>query len=103
MTKLEVVGAKGQLIIVSCGKAKIWDRLPNSGAVPARDAYVSSLFKVCRRYAEATGKPWTILSAKYGFLNPTEPITQYNMEFGKDDDAITNADLRRQWISRFEH
>ena len=91
------------LIVVSCGKAKVWDRSPAAGDVAARDAYVSSLFKVCRRYAEATGIPWVILSAKYGFLNPTEPITQYNVAFGKSQDAIGIDVLRRQWTERFGH
>ena len=91
------------LIVVSCGKAKVWDRSPHTGAVPARNAYVSSLFKVCCRYAEATGIPWVILSAKYGFLDPTESITQYDVAFGKSEDAIASDALRGQWAQRFRH
>lgn len=103
MAQAEANPNQGTLIVVSCGKAKVWDRYPNAGAVAARDAYVSSLFKVCRRYAEAAGVPWVILSAKYGFLEPTEPITQYNVAFGKSQDAITNDALQRQWTERFGH
>jgi hypothetical protein len=45
-------------------------------AAPARDLYRSELFLRRRRYAEASGKPWLILSAKHGVLDPdtlTEP------------------------------
>ena len=60
----------GLLVIVPCGKAKIWDRHPEAGPTPARDAYIGSPFIVNRRYAERFASRWVILSAKYGFIDP---------------------------------
>jgi len=90
------------LIIVGCGKAKIWDRNPSLGAVCARDVYTSWLFKLCSRYAEARADDhWVILSAKYGFLAPANLITNYDVAFGTDPCAITIPELREQWRQRF--
>jgi len=93
-----------KLIIVSCGKAKVWDRSASAAtAVPAKDAYSSSLFKLCRRYAESEGCVWMILSAKYGFLHPSQLISNYNISFGQSDEAITTEELRTQWSARCSH
>lgn len=70
------------LVIIPCGKQKIWDRQPWRGAVMARDAYTSSLFRLSRRYAERSGDRWVIVSAKYGLLNPTDLVPgPYNVSF----------------------
>jgi hypothetical protein len=45
---------------------------------PARDLYVSDLFRKRRSYAEASGRPWLIVSALYGVLDPDETITPYD-------------------------
>lgn len=58
------------LVIVPSGWSKIWDRHPELGPVPARDAYTGTPFRVNRRYAERFGDFWVILSAKYGFISP---------------------------------
>jgi hypothetical protein len=64
----------GLLVIVPCGKAKIWARHPQAGPVVAADAYVGAPFSVNRRYAERMGGDWVILSAKYGFLRPADVV-----------------------------
>jgi hypothetical protein len=64
----------GRLVIIPCGSAKVWSRSPDTGAVPARDAYVGPPFKVSRAFAERFGDRWLILSAKYGFIAPDFPI-----------------------------
>ena len=46
----------------------------DAGATPAADAYTGAPFTVNREYAEASGGDWVILSAKYGFLRPTDII-----------------------------
>jgi cytoplasmic iron level regulating protein YaaA (DUF328/UPF0246 family) len=73
---------KDTFLIIGCGKAKIWDRHPNLGQVPAKDAYTGGLFRLCRHYAE-TFYPdrWLILSAKYGLVLPDEPIEKYDVSF----------------------
>ena len=58
------------LVIIPCGKSKIWDRYPKSGAVPARLAYTSGPFKVNQLFAKRSTDTWIILSAKYGFIRP---------------------------------
>jgi hypothetical protein len=75
---------EGLLIIVPCGKRKIWDKYPDRGPTPARDAYIGSPFAVNRRYAEHFAKCWLILSAKYGFISPDFVIPgPYNVTFKK--------------------
>jgi hypothetical protein len=62
------------LVVVPCGKQKIWQREPDRGPVAARDAYTSEQIRRNRRYAERFGDAWVILSAKYGFVAPDFPI-----------------------------
>ena len=70
------------LVVVPCGRAKVWDKDPHAGPTPARDTYTGSPFKVNREYAERFGDSWIILSAKYGFLNPDDIIEgPYNVTF----------------------
>jgi hypothetical protein len=84
------------LVIVSCGRQKIWDKHPNAGPTHARSAYTSSVFKTSRRYAEYFASRWVILSAKYGFIDPDFIIPgTYNRSF-YDSDAIAIADLKAQ-------
>ena len=58
------------LVIAPCSQGKVWDKSPDHGPTPARDAYTGSPFKVNRQYAEHFGAEWIILSAKYGFIGP---------------------------------
>ena len=70
------------LVIVPCGRAKVWAKDPHAGPTPARDAYVGTPFKVNRQYAQLFSDAWMILSAKYGFLAPTDLIPgPYNVSF----------------------
>jgi hypothetical protein len=64
----------GLLVIVPCGLLKIWDKFPEAGPTAAADAYIGPPFKVNRRYAERAGGDWVVLSAKYGFLRPTDVV-----------------------------
>lgn len=86
------------LIIVPCGKGKIWDKQPGLGPVQAQDAYIGAPFKVNRRYAERFANRWVILSAKYGFLDPaTEIPGPYNVTFKKKSTLpITVPELQQQ-------
>lgn len=69
------------LVVVPCGKTKIWDWHPDAGPVDAEQAYVSGYFKLNRQYALRFGESWVILSAKYGFLWPWEKIENYSVSF----------------------
>jgi len=74
----------GVLIVVPCGKSKIWDREPAHGPATARDAYTGTLFRLNRAYAEKYGDRWLVLSAKYGFIEPDSVIPgPYDVSFKK--------------------
>jgi cytoplasmic iron level regulating protein YaaA (DUF328/UPF0246 family) len=47
------------------------------GPAPARDLYLSPLFRGLRQYAESHADSWYILSAKYGVLRPEQVISRY--------------------------
>ncbi len=86
----------GFLVVVSCGKEKIWDRHPHVGPTQARNAYTSSVFRAGRRYAERFADQWVILSAKYGLIEPEFSIPEnYNRSFYHPD-AIAVPALRQQ-------
>lgn len=97
------------LVIVPCGRSKIWDRAPQHGGVPAGEAYTGAPFKVNRAYAERFADSWVILSAKYGFVRPDFVIPgPYDVTFKHPGaDPINGSSLRRQveglGLDRFAH
>lgn len=89
------------LVIIPCGRAKIWKKNPEAGPTEARDAYTGSLFKVNREYAERFGDKWMILSAKYGFIEPGFVIPEdYNATFR---DPTTNPISLDRLIEQARH
>jgi len=58
--------------LVACGAKK------KATAAPAKDLYISSLFKKSRSFAESKCEKWFILSAKYGLLLPEQFVEPYN-------------------------
>jgi len=92
------MSAPGLLVIVPCGQGKVWDRHPDAGPTPARDAYTGAPFKVNRAFAEHFAERWVILSAKYGFIDPAFLIPEpYNLTFKKKNpDLVDTATLRDQ-------
>jgi cytoplasmic iron level regulating protein YaaA (DUF328/UPF0246 family) len=85
------------LVIVPCGRSKIWKKQPHLGPTPAREAYTGAPFKVNREYAERVGDRWVILSAKYGFVEPTTLITQYEVTFKKKStNPVSSSVLKKQ-------
>jgi len=70
------------LVVVPCGKRKIWDKDPAAGPTKAEDVYIGPPFKVNREYAEKYGERWVVLSAKYGFIVPGFLISEnYDVTF----------------------
>lgn len=61
-----------RLVIVSCGDKKL-DR-----PVAAKDLYVSTLFRLARRYAELAGDEWLIMSSKHGLVEPDTVLEPYD-------------------------
>ena len=64
-------------VLLGCVKTK------DVVARPAKDLYVSPLFRGRRRHAEASGKPWWIVSAEYGLVAPDEVIAPYDTLIGE--------------------
>jgi hypothetical protein len=65
-------------------------KAPEAG--PACDLYLSPLFGRRRRYAESSGRPWYILSAEHGLLDPGSIIGPYDVHL-----ADQSADYRLAW------
>jgi hypothetical protein len=71
-------------IIIGCGKAKRYEESP------ARELYTGSLFVACRRYAEASGHPWAILSASHGIICPDQNVEPYDAKLALRGPALEN-------------
>lgn len=86
------------LVVVPCGRSKIWNGEPNRGPARAADAYTGTLFSLNRSYAERFGDDWIILSAKYGFISPDFEIPEtYEVTFNrKGTNPISHERLRQQ-------
>lgn len=83
------------VILVSCCGAKL------AQPAPARDLYQSQLFKAARRYAEASGHQWMILSAKYGAVHPDDVIAPYDQRLPSDiRPAAKNESPLGEWYFR---
>jgi hypothetical protein len=89
------------LYVAPCGKAKIWDSWPSRGPTPAGEAYTGTFAGAAAKYARACGAPWVILSAKYGFLRPTDLVPgPYDTTFlKKSADTVQVATLREQIVT----
>jgi hypothetical protein len=89
---------KGVFVVIPCGQAKIWDKQPWRGPMPARDAYIGAPFKVNLQYAEHFADEWVILSAKYGFIAPDFVICcRYDVSFKKPaTNPISLSILKKQ-------
>lgn len=77
------------LYLVACVKTK----LPHGSR--ACDLYVSPWFKLARRYVEARGGRWRILSARHGIVCPHEWVEPYNETLARMPIAA-----RREWAAR---
>jgi hypothetical protein len=73
------------LILIGCTKTK----LDTDDRVPARQLYTSDLFAKRMAYAQRSGLPWLILSAKHGIIHPDQAIPPY-------DTTIADLDPRQR-------
>jgi hypothetical protein len=87
------------LVVVSCGRMKIWGRQPHRGPTPARDAYTSDYFRVNRAYAEHFGELWVILSDKYGFIDPDFVVPEaYEVTFDNPKSGPISSEALREQV-----
>src|SRR5665648_901571 len=52
-------------------------------AAPARELYTNALFVRRRGYAEASGRPWFVLDARWGLVAPEEVIAPSEVSLGE--------------------
>lgn len=80
-----------RLILVGCGKTKLAHR------ARAKTLYTGNLFQAARAYAEQSGAPWRVLSARYGAVSPNEMIEPY------DHRLKAHGIEPRQWANSVAH
>lgn len=87
-----------RLCIIPCGSKKIWRIKPYVGVVEAKHVYLSSFHQACQKYAETFFDCWIILSAKHGFLFPSDPVSgDYDTTFkNRENEVISIAELKVQ-------
>lgn len=91
----------GHLIIVPCGRGKVWDKTPDAGPTAAKDVYSSGYFTLNRSYAVHFGEAWVILSALYGFVSPDFQILgPYEVTFKRKSSGPVTTDILREQIQR---
>ena len=74
------------LFLVSCVGTK------RSSPAPAKDLYISAWFRKARAFVEATGRPWYVLSARYGLVEPDAIIEPYDKTL-----KTMRAGERQEW------
>jgi hypothetical protein len=77
--------ARADIVLVACARTKL--NVP----APARDLYVSPLFRKSRSYAERLGVPWFILSAEHGLLPPDQLVAPYERYLPNTPDSYRTA------------
>ncbi|MGI5164775.1 DUF6884 domain-containing protein [Spirillospora sp. CA-253888] len=74
------------LVLVGCVKDKA-DR-----PVPVRDLYLGALWGYRRARAEGSGRPWFVLSGRWGLIHPDEVIAPYDTDL-----TVQPAAYRKAW------
>jgi hypothetical protein len=83
------------MVLIGCGKSKA------SEATAASELYTGCLFRARRRYAEAQGCPWFVISAKYGLLQPNQQVAPYDLrldELSQVDQAAWALGVAQQLL-----
>ncbi|MHA1506063.1 MAG: DUF6884 domain-containing protein [Candidatus Asgardarchaeia archaeon] len=100
---LDLLDPETTLFVVACTKTKIWKEDPNAPLyVPAKYAYRGREFRKFIRWAkenklEEGGFKWIILSAKYGYIEPWHPISNYDVTFDDEETGpISDETLHSQ-------
>jgi len=82
----------GAIYLVSCVSQK------RRQTCAARDLYISDWFVKARRYAEASGCSWFILSAEYGLVPPDQVVAPYERTLN-----TMGVAKRRAWAEQVAH
>jgi hypothetical protein len=79
--------------LVGCGSQKL------ERPAPARELYISQLFKKASAYAELTCDRWYVLSAKHGLVHPDTLLEPYDVRLGTN--SRTSPPIQ-QWAARVQ-
>lgn len=74
-----------RVLLVGCVKTQL------DGPAPAEELFVSPLFRCRRRYAEASGCPWFVLSSRHGVLRPDDVVGPYDLPLARQPVAYRRA------------
>ncbi|MGZ4113230.1 MAG: DUF6884 domain-containing protein [Tumebacillaceae bacterium] len=89
-----------RLCITPCGAKKIWDKAPLAGPTIAKDVYIGAFANACQAYAERYFTHWMILSAKHGFLWPSDVLeSNYDVAFNSPSELVISRESLRQQIA----
>lgn len=89
------VDTTADVILVGCTKRK------EAEARPARDLYTSPMFRKRQEFAESSGRPWVVLSAEYGAVDPDEVIEPYD-RFLEDQSEAYKLDWADDVVEQLE-
>lgn len=73
------------LVVTGCTKEKLG--FNKSTKAPAKQMYQGRLFKTVRKYSEAMGFDYVIISAKYGLIFPDKEIEGYEKVLRTKEDV----------------
>jgi hypothetical protein len=74
-----------RVLLVGCVKTK------QAAPAPARELFQGPLFSRRRSYAEASGAPWFILSAKHALVEPDDVLSPYDVYLPAQSDSYRMA------------
>jgi hypothetical protein len=108
-TTAELRQAGDTLFVVQCTKNKIWTNpSENREFVPAKEAYTGGRDEPYAEFVDGLRKQvlqdvhWLYLSAKYGFIEPNHPISNYDVTFSDPATGpISHETLANQVMSQW--
>jgi hypothetical protein len=83
--EIEARSDTAEIVLISCSKTKV------DHPTAARDLYESPLFRQSRAFAEASARPWFILSAEHGLVGPDEWLAPYERYLPDTPRSFRNA------------
>lgn len=82
--------ADADIVLVGCSRSKA------VGASSAAEIFTGAAFRKARDLAIRSGKPWYVISAKFGLLHPDEVIAPYDVYLPKQSPRYRSA--WAQWV-----
>ncbi|MGY2001713.1 DUF6884 domain-containing protein [Blastococcus sp. SYSU DS1024] len=74
-----------EVVLVGCSGSKA------TGSAPAAELFTGAAFRKARDLAVRCGRPWYVLSAKFGLLHPEEVVAPYDVYLPKQSARYRSA------------